>query len=135
MNEEKSFLGRGWAFPPEFDHKSLTVKMMTDLADIESSLHILLSTRVGERLMQPSYGCNLEVMLFEPMTLSMQTQVKDWVFTAIYYFEPRVEPLEVIFIASEEEGIINIYIEYRIRNTNTRHNIVYPFYLNEGTNI
>jgi uncharacterized protein len=135
MNEEKSFLGRGWAFPPEFDHKSLTVRMTTDLADIESSLHILLSTRVGERLMQPSYGCNLEVMLFEPMTLSMQTQVKDWVFTAIYYFEPRVEPIEVTFIANEEEGIINIIVEYRIRNTNTRHNIVYPFYLNEGTNI
>jgi uncharacterized protein len=135
MNEEKSFLGKGWAFPPEFDHKSLTVRMTSDEADIESSLHILLSTRVGERLMQPSFGCNLEVMLFEPLTLTLETQIKDWVFTAIYYFEPRVEPLEVNFIASEEEGVINIYIEYRIRNTNTRHNIVYPFYLNEGTNI
>jgi uncharacterized protein len=121
MKEEKSFLGRGWAFPPEFDHKSLTVRMTTDEADIESSLHILLSTRVGERLMQPSFGCNLEV--------------KDWVFTAIYYFEPRIEPIEVTFVANEEAGIINLIVEYRIKNTNTRHNIVYPFYLNEGTNI
>jgi uncharacterized protein len=135
MNEEKSFLGRGWAFPPEFDHQSLNVRMISNETDIENSLHLLLSTPIGERLLQPEYGCNLDILLFEPLSTGLKTQVKDKVFTAIYYYEPRVEPLDVTLIASETEGLINIYVEYAIRITNTRHNIVYPFYLNEGTNI
>lgn len=135
MSEERSFLGRGWAFPPEFDHRSLNVRMIADETDIENSLRILLSTRIRERLMQPEYGCNLDVLLFEPMNTGLKTEIKDKVFTAIYYFEPRIEPLEVTLVASETEGLINIHVEYLVRTTNTRHNIVYPFYINEGTSI
>ena len=135
MNEERSFLGKGWSFPPEFDHQSLTTRMIADETDIESSLHILLATRVRERLLQPDYGCNLDVLLFEPLNTGLKTQMKDRVFTAIYFYEPRVEPLDVTLVSSDAEGMINIYVEYRVRITNTRHNIVYPFYINEGTNI
>jgi uncharacterized protein len=135
MNEEQSFLGRGWAFPPTFDHQSLTVRMLTDEADIENSLQVLLRTRIRERLMQPEFGCNMEDLLFEPLNTGIVTKMKDRVFTAIYYYEPRVEPIDVTLIANETEGLINIYVEYSIRTTNSRHNIVFPFYLNEGTNI
>lgn len=135
MNEENSYLGRGWSFPPQFNIESRTVHMAADETDIEQSLHILLSTRLRERLMQPEYGCSLETMLFEPVTVSLKTLIKDRVFTAIYYHEPRVEPLDVLLVASEEEGLVNIFVEYRLRSTNTRHNIVFPFYINEGTNI
>jgi phage baseplate assembly protein W len=109
--------------------------MIADEADIKNSMEVLLSTRVGERFLQPKYGCNLDEILFEPLTVSLQTYIKDLVFTAIYYFEPRIKPEKVTLTPSETEGLAIISVEYTIRATNTRHNLVYPFYLNEGTNI
>ncbi len=133
MEENISFLGTGWSFPPEFSRARRGVKMISDETDIENSLEVLLATRIGERIMQPEYGCNLNEMMFEPLTLSLQTYIRDLVFTAIYYFEPRISPEEVTLTATEEEGLILVSIDYVIRSTNTRHNIVYPFYLQEGT--
>ena len=133
MAENISFLGTGWSFPPEFSRARRGVKMISDETDIENSLEVLLATRIGERIMQPEYGCNLNEMMFEPLTLSLQTYIRDLVFTAIYYYEPRISPEEVTLTATEEEGLILVSIDYVIRSTNTRHNIVYPFYLQEGT--
>ena len=133
MAENISFLGTGWSFPPEFSRARRGVKMISDETDIENSLEVLLATRIGERIMQPEYGCNLNEMMFEPLTLSLQTYIRDLVFTAIYYYEPRISPEEVTLTATEEEGMILVSIDYVIRSTNTRHNIVYPFYLQEGT--
>jgi len=132
MDDIKSFLGTGWSFPPQFSKTARTVKMIADEADIKNSLEVLLATRVGERLMQPDYGCNLDVLVFEPVDVTMQTYIKDLVFTAIYLFEPRVKP-DYVILSTPEEGQVLIEVFYTIRGTNTRHNLVYPFYLEEGT--
>jgi phage baseplate assembly protein W len=136
MSSDNAFLGRGWSFPPTFDKASRGVAMLEDEADIESSLDILLSTRLGERIMQPNYGCNLDEMVFEAMNLTMLTYLKDLVENAILYFEPRIE-LEGLEIdtSREAEGLLLIMIDYRVRTTNSRFNYVYPFYKNEGTNL
>ena len=110
--------------------------MLEEKKDIESSLEILLSTRLGERIMQPNYGCNLDEMVFEAMNLTMLTYLKDLVENAILYFEPRIdlEGLE-IDTTQELEGVLLIKIDYTVRTTNSRFNFVYPFYKNEGTNL
>ena len=133
MSEQQSFLGTGWAFPPEFSKTSGTTKMISDEEDIQSSLEVLLLTRVGERIMQPPYGCNLDVLLFEPITTTLQTYVKDLVFTSVYNYEPRVTPLNVTLSVTAEEGKILIELQYMVRATNTRYNLVFPYYLNEAT--
>lgn len=127
-----SFLGTGWAFPPEFNKAAGGVKLISDEEDIQNSLQVLLKTRVGERIMQPAYGCNMDVLLFEPVTESLKTYIKDLVFTAIYYFEPRVSPEDVWLETAETEGIMMVNVEYTVRTTNVRHNLVFPFYLDEG---
>src|SRR3569833_2895720 len=86
MAISKSFLGTGWGFPPTFSNKSVTVGMLSDEADIESSLQILLSTRKGERVLRPDYGCNLDELVFEPLTTTFETYIKDLIATAILYF-------------------------------------------------
>jgi len=133
MDEFKSFLGTGWSFPPEFSKVSKGVKMISDEEDIKNSLEVLLSTRIGERIMQPGYGCNLDEMMFEPLTISLQTYIKDIVFTAIYYYEPRINPEEVKLTSTGKDGLILVEVSYMIRSVNTRHNIVYPFYIGEGS--
>ena len=132
MSISNSFLGTGWAFPIQFNKLTGTVEMLSDEDDIQNSLRVLLCTRVGERLMQPAYGCNLDVMLFEPIDESLLSYIKDLVFTAIYYFEPRINPEKVTVEATAAEGTVLVNIEYTTRSTNSRHNLVFPYYLEEG---
>jgi uncharacterized protein len=136
MNENQSFLGRGWSFPPEFSKESRSVKMLEDEVDIKSSLHILLSTRLGERIMVPGYGCNLEELLFSPLNLTLKTYVIDLIKTAILYHEPRIDVKKTDIIPADElNGVLLISIDYIIRSTNSRMNMVFPFYKEEGNEL
>ncbi len=132
----KSFLGTGWGFPPEFSNKAAEVGMLSDEADIQSSLEILLTTRPGERVMRPDYGCNLDELIFEPLTTTFKTYIKDLISTAILYYEPRIEVNSIdLDDTGELEGRIVISIDYTVSATNTRFNFVYPFYKKEATEL
>lgn len=134
--ENQTFLGRGWSFPPEFNRESKAVKMLEDEEDIRSSLHILLSTRPGERVMVPGYGCNLDELLFSPLNLTIETYVVDLIRTAILYYEPRIDVNKIEIDQTDEfYGVLLIRIDYTIRVTNSRMNMVYPFYKEEGNEL
>lgn len=136
MAIEKIFLGRGWSFPPEFNRNSGEVKMLEAEEDIRSSLEILLATRLGERVMVPNYGCNLDELLFNPMNQSLKTYVVDLIKTAILYHEPRIDVQKIDISQSNElEGLLLIQLDYIIRQTNSRRNMVYPFYKEEGNEL
>lgn len=130
------FLGTGWSFPPAFSDKSQSVEMSSGVEDIQESLWILLSTRLGERVMQPKYGCQLDELQFSPLNRTTITYVSELIRTAILYHEPRIE-VEKIDIREAEmvEGKVLIDLTYMVRGTNSRQNLVYPYYLNEGTAI
>ncbi|MEM7105406.1 MAG: GPW/gp25 family protein [Bacteroidota bacterium] len=125
------FLGIGWNFPPEFTKGGKRVAMVGFEEDIRQSLHILLSTRVKERVMQPTYGCNLDTMLFDAINIHLKTYVQHLVKTAIFYHEPRIK-VENITVSddNQNEGVLLIIIDYHIKSTNTKNNFVFPFYLN-----
>jgi phage baseplate assembly protein W len=110
--------------------------MTTGQEDIDRSLEILLSTALGERVMLPNYGSNMEELLFEPIDTGLQTLIFDRINTAILYYEPRIE-VEDILLDTERvnEGVLIITIAYRVRATNSRFNFVYPFYLTEGSQV
>jgi uncharacterized protein len=130
----KSFLGTGWSFPPTFDKAQNELLVTSDEADIQSSLQVLLSTRRGERVMQHKYGCNLDEMVFEPLTTTFKTYIRDMIQTAILYYEPRIDVQKIELDDSREsEGVVLVIIDYVVRSTNSRFNYVYPFYKNEGT--
>ncbi|MEM7659222.1 MAG: GPW/gp25 family protein [Bacteroidota bacterium] len=133
MTDSNAFLGSGWGFPPTFDNRSGTVQLVQAEADIAQSLEILLSTALGERVMQPTYGCNLDSLLFDTLSESTITYIKDLVETAILYHEARIE-LEKVSLSLDEQnqGKVLIEVDYLIRSTNSRANFVYPFYLEEG---
>lgn len=136
MTGNKEFLGTGWGFPPRFNRSESKVEMSQGYKDIEQSLEILLGTRKGERVLLPDYGCNLDEMVFEAFNESVKTYLADMVKSAILYHEPRIEPLDVVIDDSFiSEGRLMIEIEFLVRATNSRFNKVYPFYLEEGTEI
>lgn len=136
MNQNNTFLGRGWSFPPTFTKSRAEVEMVTEEQDIQESIEIILSTRLGERIMRPEFGCNLEELLFSPIDLSLTTYIKDLIETAMLYFEPRIDVNRVEINSSDDiEGVVIIELDYTIRTTNSRRNLVYPFYRGEGTDV
>lgn len=132
----KSFLGTGWSFPPTFDHAAKGVKLLSDVEDINSSLEILLSTKLGERVMLPDYGCNLEDLIFESLDIATETFITELIRTAILYHEPRIDLEAVEYIKeNRNEGMLLINIDYTVRITNSRSNFVFPFYKEEANNL
>ncbi len=136
MNKKSiPFLGTGWSFPPEFKKGRQGIKMSSGAVDIQESLFILLSTKYGERFMTPNFGCDIDSVLFEPINLDTEQKLEDEIRRSILMYETRIFVEYITFNNDDLEGIVYINIEYIIRTTNTRTNIVYPFYLTEGTNL
>lgn len=132
---ETAFLGRGWSFPPTFDLATRQVKLLDGEADIQSSLSVLLSTLPGERVMQPAFGCDLTPLLFQPLDTTLRTFLQDKIRTAILYHEPRIDVVRVDLTPNSLEGLILIELDYTIRATNSRHNVVFPYYRSEGSKV
>lgn len=135
----RSFLGRGWSFPPRFvrsEQGTSRLEMSEGEQDILESLRILLSTSMGERIMLPKFGCDLANMSFQGVSSSFLTYVKDIVHVAIRTHEPRIN-LESVEVLTDQilEGIVTIEVDFVIRATNSRTNFVYPYYINEATDL
>lgn len=131
-----SFLGTGWSFPPQFVRETGSVRMTSDEEDIRASLIILLGTAAGERFLNPEYGIDMHALLFESLSTTMQTYLKDRVKTAILIHEPRINLLSLeLDTSAQYDGRIGIIVEYEVRATNSRYNLVYPFYLSDGNEI
>ena len=136
MSDGRAFLGRGWKFPPEFSNRDRAPAMVSEEEDVSEAIRILLGTSPGERVMHPTYGCGLRGMVFEVLDAHAVTQIQSLIERAILFHEPRVRLDRVdVRLADALGGRVDIDLGYTIRETNTRSNLVYPFYLAEGTNL
>jgi len=133
MSSDQRFLGSGWGFPPTFTKGGGKVEMVSGEEDIHQSLEILLSTRLGERVMQDDFGCDLQSMLFEEVDQGLVNSIRSIITDAILYHEPRIE-LDNLDVSEDERnrGMLLISIEYTVRSTNSRFNMVNPSYIHEA---
>lgn len=133
MEDVQNFLGRGWCFPVSFTDGGADVHMVMGEEDIRQSLGILLSTALGERTMFSTYGCDLNSHLFEEVDQSLITRLSSTVTNSILLYEPRIDADEISVDQSKiDTGLLLITIDYTVRSTNNRYNMVYPFYINEA---
>ncbi|MES2442408.1 MAG: GPW/gp25 family protein [Pseudomonadota bacterium] len=128
-----AFLGRGWSFPPTFNRLTSSVTMAAGDADIKEALWIILSTSLGERIMLATFGCDLISKVFSALTTTTANDIATMVTRAIIEWEPRVTIESVTVTDSELAGWIDINVDYIVRQTNSRSNIVYPFYAMEAS--
>lgn len=135
-SQQTSFLGTGWSFPPAFAAETGQVLMTSDDDDIRASLVILLGTTMGERFLNPEYGLDMHDMLFEPISTTMKTFLQDRVKMAILIYEPRINLLSLeLDTTGQYDGKIAIVLDYEIRATNSRYNLVYPYYVTDGNEV
>jgi phage baseplate assembly protein W len=151
VNERKDWLGRGWAFPVNCDPGTGGIAQSEYEADIKESIRIILLTAPGERVMRPDFGCGIHDLVFDSVDVSMLTRVETSVREALTRYEARVELGTVSAVLGEPngrspgtgmlanwslsnpyEGQLTVQVEYRIRRTYQRGNLVFPFYFHEG---
>jgi len=131
QDEDKAFLGRGWAFP-------LVVASSGDVAlaeyeeDVRQAILIILQTEPGERVMRPEFGTGLRALVFEPINTTTIALARHRVEQALIRWEPRIDHIEVTIAADPPNGLLEITVRYRVRRTNTFYNLVYPFFVREG---
>ena len=122
-------VGSGFSFPLGLDSSGSTA-ITSDDENIRQSMMLILGTAPGERLMRPKFGCAIHDILFEPNTAVTASKIEYEVKKSLHEFEPRVGDIEVRAIPDDSEGNrMNVNISYTIRKTNTKANLVYPFYL------
>jgi uncharacterized protein len=128
------FLGRGWSFPPRFTPGGAAVAMVSDEEDIHQSLGLLFAIRRGERLMQEAYGASMEEWLYAEIDNDLVNDICVAIEEAVLLHEPRIQLLAVNVSRNDQyDGVLDVAIEYLILSTNSRFNMVFPFYLNEAT--
>jgi phage baseplate assembly protein W len=136
MSADRTFLGRGWRFPPDFSRAGKRADMVSGEEEVRQALRILFSTSPGERVMHPTYGCGLNRVVFDGLEGATLAEIRAVVERAVLFHEPRVQLHAVnVEIVDAEAGRLSIELEYTIRATNTRSNMVYPFYLLEATDV
>lgn len=131
-----SILGKGWGFPPEFVPERGGVRMVEDEKDIEESLRILFGTRRGERMFLPKFGLDMHEQVFEATSTTMRALLADRMKMALLIYEPRIDVLSLrIEMPDPHAGYVAISIDYEVRATNSRYNLVYPYYLSDSNEV
>jgi len=128
----RAFLGTGFKFPLQLTPRGRFALARAE-DRIEESVYLILGTRLGERLMQPAFGCGIHELLFAPNNPATRTRAVEAVRRALVAFEPRIDVLRIDTESTEAEpSLLLIRIDYRIRANNAVGNLVYPFYITEG---
>lgn len=121
------FLGTGWAFP--LGAVGGRVGMRADAALVEQSIGLILSTAKGERVMEPDFGSDLPKLVFTEGEQAVPL-AEHAVRAALERWEPRIKVLAVTAsVSPTAPATLLIGIAYLLRAFNSRHNLVYPFYL------
>jgi Bacteriophage baseplate protein W len=127
---DNEFLGTGWAFPIQPDKKDGGLLLTEGEEAVRQSIWMILGTARGERVMRPDFGAGLQEAVFEVHDADADATISAAVREALTRWEPRIEVLDVY--AAPDSGDphrLLIEINYQVRSTNSRFNLVYPFYL------
>ena len=132
MTTSSRLLGRGWKYPFTLDERG-EVALSEGEEGIQEAIWIILSTAYGERLMHPDFGCAIHDLVFAPNDTGTAGLARHYVEEALIRWEPRIdiEEIEVQADYDQPEQLL-ISVGYRVRMTDSRYNLVYPFYLTRG---
>jgi len=128
----RDFLGTGWSLPVETDTQG-NVSLVSGEENIERSVRLILGTAKGERVMRPEFGCDIHDQVYASLSPGTLNRIEEDVRRALVRWEPRIDVERVEAEPdTESPGKLLIDISYYVQSTNSRNNMVYPFYLQEG---
>lgn len=122
--------GRGASFPFAVDATG-GVAETAGVPKIEEAIRIILGTQYGERVMRPTFGCNLKSLVFSPNNIATANLARHYVEDGLARWEPRIELLEVLVENDNRGATLRIHVHYRVRATQDVRSMIYPFYLEQ----
>lgn len=126
---DDNFLGTGWHFPVQLDDNG-RIQLARHEESVQQSIWTILGTSPGERVMSPDFGCGLYDLVFAVNNARVAGEVATAVTEALTIWEPRIDVLNVTaYPDADQPNVLLIEINYEVRATNSRFNLVYPFYL------
>ena len=85
---------------------------------VRQAVLLLLSTRPGERVMRPDYGCNIHQLVFSPNDDTTAAIAIYHVRRALLQWEPRIDIRKLdAHRDPEEPAALLITLEYQVRTT------------------
>ncbi|SUS04669.1 Baseplate protein [uncultured Defluviicoccus sp.] len=134
LDAGKEFLGREWGFPFAITPDRGQIAMTSYEQSVRQSIHIILATSRGQRVMRPDFGCGIHDLVFQAINTALIAQMQRDVTDALRTFEPRIDLDRVTVDQSRiADGRLDVIVDFRIRTTNQPGNLVYPFYFREGS--
>jgi len=129
----RDYLGVGVAFPIRVDHSG-GLALAEYEESVQEAIWIILGSARGERQMRPRFGCGIHEYVFAPDSAGTRAGIARAVRSGLTEWEPRIDVLDVrVDAVPDEENKLLIEVDYRVRSNNAFHNLVYPFYITEGT--
>jgi phage baseplate assembly protein W len=128
---DHGFLGSGVVFPIRLDTGHGGVRQTASGEEaVRQSIWMILGTAPGERVMRPDFGCGIHDAVFAVHDTDAGAVISAAVREALTRWEPRIDVLDVYAVpdAGDPHRLL-IEINYQVRSTNSRFNLVYPFYL------
>ena len=128
----QDFLGVGWKYPVQLEAPG-EIELSRFEEDVRQAIMIILETAPGERVMRPEFGCGIHQYVFAPNNTRTASLVRFQVEEALNRWEPRIELVSVTVTRDPAApATLLINIDYKVRATDSRFNLVYPFYLERG---
>jgi phage baseplate assembly protein W len=130
----QDFLGSGWSFPPSFSAQGRELTTISGPDNVHKSIWIILNTRLGERIMQEDFGAGLQNLHFEPLNARLVNNLKRMIRNTLLLHESRITLDDLTVTAKGAlEGTLLIELHYTVKSTNSRFNLVFPFYIESNT--
>lgn len=130
--DERAFLGTGMKFPPQIDPGTGRFALSSGPQNVKESVYIILMTNRGERWLDPDFGSEIMRYTFMDTSLTMLNLLSSDLRTLLMEQEPRISDVTVDIDPEVKDGCMLVNVAYTVADTNTRDNLVFPFYLNAG---
>ena len=125
---QEPFWGQGVSFPLRMNVQgSLQISVFS--RNIEECIHLILRTKLGERLYRPDFGSRLSELVFAPMNTQTLLLIRLYVEEALEKWEPRIIIEEIKTEPDPQRGRVDIAILYTPKDSPDTRSLVYPFYL------
>ena len=129
MND-RAFLGAGMKFPPQIDPGTGRFAVSAREQSVRESVYLILMTSRGERWLEPNFGSQMVSYAFMDTSPTMLRMLSDDLRDLLLTQEPRISDVDVEIDPEVKNGCLLVSIRYTVAATNSRDNLVFPFYLN-----
>ena len=128
MND-RAFLGAGMKFPPQIDPGTGRFAVSSREQSVREAVYLILMTNRGERWLEPGFGSQVTKYTFMDTSPTMMRLMSDELRELLLTQEPRISDVKIEIDPEVKEGCLLVDIQYTVAASNSRENIVFPFYL------